>query len=86
MKMLYWLFFFVIFVIGVVFSINNLQPVAVSFVYFQVDAVPLALVMTLELFAGVLLGLCVGFIRMMRLRRSHAKLQRKLAEFETNLE
>ena len=85
MKLLYYLFFFLIFIIAVLFSIKNLQPVPIDFYYARFE-LPLALVLTLELLAGVIIGLIVGFIRVITLKARCAKLSRQVVSTQRKLE
>lgn len=84
MKYLTFLVFFVIFVVALLFSIRNLDPVPIDFYYFKID-LPLALIMTLELLAGVVIGLSVGFARNIRLRAEISKASKKLLVTEREL-
>lgn len=85
MRYLYFLSFFLIFIIAVLFSIKNFQPVLLNFYYIQFE-LPLALVLTLELLAGVVLGLIAGFFRSYKLKAKNEQLHKQLLLAERELE
>ena len=70
---------------GLLFSLNNLNPVSINFYYTHIE-IPLALALTLELAAGVVLGLLVGFSRNFRIKSECQKLHKQLALAEQELE
>ncbi|MGR9107638.1 MAG: lipopolysaccharide assembly protein LapA domain-containing protein [Gammaproteobacteria bacterium] len=81
-KMLYVSLFGVIFLIALVFSLQNLDPVKI---YFYRGAgkemavqMPLALVLTLELLAGVIIGYGVQMIRYLKLKTENARLRKQI--------
>ena len=67
MKLLVMIVFTVIFITAVVFASFNLHSINVSF-YFSSTSLPLALVLALELFAGILMGILVTFIYIIKLK------------------
>lgn len=83
MKSIYIPVFCVILVIGLLFFLNNLNPVSINFYYTHVD-IPLAL--TLEFAAGVVLGLLVGTSRNIKIKSECQKLDKQLALAEQELE
>ncbi len=81
-KILYFLIFCAIFIIALVFSLQNLDPVKV---YFYRGAakelaveMPLALALTLELFAGVIIGYSFLMFRYLKLKAENVRLKRQL--------
>lgn len=85
MKIIYFVFFLLIFVIGLLFSLRNLNLVSVDFYYARID-LPLALILTLQLIVGVVLGLMVGFGWKIRSKLECSKLNKKLTSTERALE
>lgn len=85
MKNMIFLFFLVVFVIALIFSLLNMQPVQVNFYYRSVD-LPFALVLTLELVAGVIIGVIASFMQIFRLKAQCAKLKKQLSGVEKELE
>ncbi|MGH8551297.1 MAG: lipopolysaccharide assembly protein LapA domain-containing protein [Methylococcales bacterium] len=81
-KILYFSLFGAIFLIALVFSVQNLDPVKV---YFYRGAgkelafeMPLALVLTLELLAGVVIGYSVRMVGYLQLKAENSRLKRLL--------
>ncbi len=85
MKVIYFLVFCGIFIIGLVFSLNNLKPVSINFYYTHID-IPLVLALILELAAGVVLGLLVGFSRNFKIKSECQKLNKQIVSAEQELE
>lgn len=79
-----FLFFLVVFIIALAFSILNIHPVEVNFYYGKVT-LPFALVLTLELLAGVFIGITGCFMQYLRLKTQHAKLKKQLNQAEKQL-
>lgn len=86
MKIVYFLSFLVIFIIALLFSLLNLDPVKLYFYKGLYIELPLALLLTLELLAGVIIGLSVRFFRVFRLKSDCAKVQKKLYQAEAELQ
>ena len=81
-KILYFALFGLIFLIALVFSLQNLDSVKVYF-YRGVDKelaveMPLALLLTIELLAGVLIGYSVRLLRYLKLKAENSRLKRQL--------
>jgi putative membrane protein len=85
MKFVYALLFAVIFFIALLFSLKNLQLVTINLVMGTIQ-MPLALALTLELLAGILLGLAVRFLYVFRLKTECGKLQARLEVAELEIE
>lgn len=79
-----FVFFLVIFIIALLFSILNIHPVEVNFYYGSVT-LPFALVLTLELLAGVLIGISGCLMQFIRLKTQNAKLKKQLSQAEKEL-
>lgn len=81
-KILYFALFALIFLIALIFSMQNLDSVKVYF-YRGVDKelaveMPLALLLTIELLAGVVIGYSVRLFRYIKLKAEISKLKRHL--------
>jgi len=85
-KSLYFLVFLVIFIIALAFSLLNLDPVKIYFYKGIGIELPLALVMTLELLAGVIIGYSVRLLRYMKLSSECARLRKQLLDAEQEIE
>ncbi len=85
MRVIYILMFVFIFIIALLFSLLNLNPVTVYFYKGFGIELPLALVLTLELLAGVLLGLTVRAVQFMLLKAKYNKVKKQLLQAEEKL-
>ncbi len=85
-KFLYFLGFLLIFFIALAFSLLNLDPVKIYFYKGIGTELPLALVMTLELLAGVIIGYSVRLVRYMKLNSECVRLRKQLLSAEQELE
>ena len=74
MKLLVMIVFILTVITATVFILLNLHTVDVS-LYFSSIPLPLALVLALELFAGILIGILVTFIYILRLKAQYAQLK-----------
>lgn len=81
MKILALITFSIIFFIALVFSVLNFHPVEIN-LYFTSLQMPLALVMTLELIAGMIIGILATFVHIIRLKTQYAKLNKKMRKVE----
>ncbi|PKM12292.1 MAG: hypothetical protein CVV13_05875 [Gammaproteobacteria bacterium HGW-Gammaproteobacteria-3] len=73
MKLLATLVFFVIFTVALIFSVLNFQAIQINF-FFTSFSLPLALALTLELLAGIIIGLLIAAIRILKLQAQYSKL------------
>ncbi len=85
-KILYVLLFLIIFLVALMFSLLNLDPVKIYFYKGLGVELPLALVLTLELLAGVVIGYSVRFLRYMRLSSECNRLRKELVAAEQEIE
>jgi lipopolysaccharide assembly protein A len=83
MRLLVLLFYIIIILVGVSFAALNASSVEVNF-YFQKITMPIAVLMTIMLGIGLLLGFLLFLYRYWRLKIDYAKLksQLKLTEKE----
>lgn len=84
-KVIYALIFAAIFVIALFFSLKNLQPVSIN-LFIGTFSMPLALALTIELLAGVAIGLAVQFTYVLRLKTANGRLRKQLAVAEQEIE
>lgn len=83
MKILPLILFFMIFIIALVFSISNFQAVEIN-LYFTSISLPLALALTIELFAGIAIGYFIAFFQILKLKSQYAQLNKKYKRIEEN--
>ena len=76
MKILAVIVFLVITIIALIFSLLNFQSVEINLYFFTVR-LPLALALTLELFAGIAIGILVAFMQIIRLKSRFASSNKK---------
>lgn len=81
-RILYFSLFGAIFLIALIFSLQNLDPVKVYF-YRGIGKelafeMPLALILALELLAGVVIGYSVQMFRYLQLKAENSRLKRQL--------
>lgn len=69
-------FFALIAVIALIFSLLNFQAVEIN-LYFTSIKMPLALALTIELFAGIFIGFIAAFIHVVKLKSQYKSLNRK---------
>ena len=85
-KFLYFIIFFLIFIVALVFSLLNLDPVTVYFYKGIGIELPLALVLVLELLAGVVIGYSVRLLRYIKLNSECSRLRKQLLNAEREIE
>ena len=83
MKILSFVVFVIIVIIGISFACLNAQPATINF-YLEKMSLPLSLIIVLSLGGGCLLGLFAGIGVYLRLKKQNAKLKHraKIAEME----
>jgi uncharacterized integral membrane protein len=62
-----------------VFAIQNIDPVVIRFLSWRVEGMPLALVILLSTFAGLVFASMVAMVQQLRLRSRIRALERQLA-------
>lgn len=75
MKLLVTVFFFIIFAVALIFSLLNFQSVEINF-FFTTFSLPLALALTIELFAGIIIGLLVAAMQILKIKAQYSKLSK----------
>jgi len=78
MKFIAILIFVVIFMVALVFSVLNFQLVDIN-LYFLTISLPLTVALTIELFAGILIGYLVAMINIIKLKTKYTQLSRKVS-------
>lgn len=73
MKLLVTIVFFIIFIVALIFSLLNFQSVQINF-FFTSFSLPLAIALTIELFAGIVIGLLAAAIHILKLQTQYSKL------------
>lgn len=63
-----------------IFAIQNLDPVVVRFLVWRVEGMPLALVMLLSVFIGIVFASTSGFAQQWRLRFRLRQLENQVAQ------
>jgi putative membrane protein len=76
MKTLLIVVFLVIFVIALIFSVLNFHSVEIN-LWFTTISLPLTVALTIELFAGIGIGLLAAFFHILRLKAEYAQLNKK---------
>jgi putative membrane protein len=82
MRILLYVGCFIIFVVALVFSVLNFHAVEIH-LYVTTISMPLALALTIELFAGILIGLLASFFYILKLKTRFAELNKKLGASDT---
>ena len=77
MKLVILVIFSTIFFIALIFSVLNFHLVEINLGITSVS-LPLTVVLTLELFAGIVIGLLAAFFQIIRLKSDYAQLNKKL--------
>ncbi len=76
MKILAFIVFLIIFIIALIFSVMNFQPVEIN-LYFTTISLPLTVALTIELFAGIAIGFLVAMVNILKLKSKYAQLSKK---------
>ena len=77
MRIIVLAFFSLIAVVALIFSLRNFQIIDID-LYFATIRMPLALALTLELFAGIFIGFLVAFMHIIKLKSQYRLLDRKV--------
>jgi len=79
MRILAILFFSVIAIIALFFSLLNFQVVEIN-LYVTTIQLPLALALSIELFAGIFIGFFVAFVHILKLKSQYKYLSRQISK------
>ncbi len=74
-------FFALIAIIALIFSLLNFQSVEIN-LYITTINMPLALALTIELFAGIFIGFLAAFIHIVKLKSQYKSLNRQVQNRE----
>jgi len=77
MKLIILIIFSVIFFIALIFSVLNFHPVEINLGFTSIS-LPLTIALTIELFAGIVIGLLAALIQIMKLKSDYAQLNKQL--------
>ena len=77
MKLLAILVFFLIFIIALIFSVLNFQIVEIDLYFFSIS-LPLTVALTIELFAGIAIGILATMMHIVRMKAKYAQLSKKV--------
>jgi len=77
MKIILFVVFSVVFIIALIFSLLNFHLVQINLGFTSLS-LPLTVALTIELFAGVIIGLLVAFLKIVKLKAEYAQLNKKL--------
>jgi len=77
MRILVVSFFGLIAIIALIFSLLNFQAVEIN-LYITTIQMPLALALTIELFAGIFIGFLAAFMHIVKLKSQYKSLNRKV--------
>mgnify|MGYP000529984202 CR=1 FL=1 len=77
MKIILILLFSVVFIIALIFSLLNFHLVQIHLGFTSLE-IPLTVALTIELFAGILIGLLVSFLKIVKMKSDYAQLDKRL--------
>ena len=77
MKLIILIIFSVIFFVALIFSVLNFHLVEINLGFTSIS-LPLTIALTIELFAGIVIGLLAALIQIMRLKADYAQLNKQL--------
>ena len=77
MKLIILIIFSVVFFIALIFSVLNFHSVQINLGFTSIS-LPLTLALTIELFAGIVIGLLAALFQIMRLKSDYARLNKQL--------
>ncbi|WP_031433117.1 LapA family protein [Methylomarinum vadi] len=77
MRLLALIVFFAVFIIALIFSVLNFQSVQIDLYFFTIS-LPLTVALTIELFAGILIGFLAALMHIVKLKAQYAQLSKKI--------
>jgi uncharacterized integral membrane protein len=77
MKIILPIIFTVVFIIALIFSLLNFHSVQINLGFTSLS-LPLTVALAIELFAGIIIGLLVAFLRIVKLKSDYAQLNKQL--------
>ncbi|WP_174482629.1 lipopolysaccharide assembly protein LapA domain-containing protein [methanotrophic endosymbiont of Bathymodiolus puteoserpentis (Logatchev)] len=82
MRIIVLAFFLLIAVIALAFSLLNFHLVEIN-LYITSIKIPLAVALTIELFAGIFIGFLAAFIHILKLKSQYRVLSKKITKTKT---
>ncbi|MFW5442964.1 MAG: lipopolysaccharide assembly LapA domain-containing protein [Methylococcaceae bacterium] len=79
MKLIILIIFFCVFFIALIFSVLNFHSVQINLGFTSLS-LPLTVALTIELFAGIVIGLLAALIQILRLKSDYAQLNKQLGK------
>ncbi len=76
MKLLASFVLFIVFIIALVFSVLNFQPVSINLYFFSIS-LPLTVALMIELLFGVAIGFLGAWVNMLKLKSQFAQANKK---------
>ena len=77
--------FFILFVIGIIFSTYNLDKVSIKFLYISTPQIPLYLVIFSSVFLGILVGMLANISGILKLRAKVKKQEKRIKELQDEI-
>ncbi len=77
MKIILLIIFSFVFIVALIFSLLNFHLVQINLGFTSIS-LPLTVALTVELFAGIIIGLLVAFLRIIKLKSDYAHLNKQL--------
>jgi len=77
MKIILIALFSFVFIIALIFSLLNFHLVQIN-LGFSSLTLPLAVALTIELFAGIAIGMLVSFLKILKLKADYSQLDKRL--------
>ena len=77
MKLIILIIFSVIFFVALIFQVLNFHLVEINLGFTSIS-LPLTIALTIELFAGIVIGLLAALIQIMKLKSDYAQLNKQL--------
>lgn len=77
MKLILLVVFVVIFFIALIFSVLNFHSVQINLGFTSIS-LPLTVALTIELFAGIAIGLLAAFFKIVKLKTDYSQLSKRI--------
>ncbi len=77
MKLILLIVFFCFFFIALIFSVLNFHSVQINLGFMSIS-LPLTVALTIELFAGIVIGCLAALIQILKLKAEYAQLSKQL--------
>ena len=77
MKLIVLIIFSIVFLIALIFSVLNFHSVQINLGFTSIS-LPLTIALTIELFAGIVIGLLAALFHIMKLKADYVQLNKQL--------